>query len=377
RIGDRSTNVDTMTETSRATSDPVESARDAGLVYVNRDGPGITRKRRGKSFEYFDADGKRITDPDELFRIRSLVVPPAWTYVWICPNWRGHIQAVGTDARGRTQYRYHPKWREVRDESKYERMIEFAKVLPKIRARVRRDLRKPGLSREKVLATVVKLLETTLIRVGNGEYAKNNKSYGLTTIRNKHVEVHGSKIHFEFRGKSGVEHAIDIDDPRLAKVVRACQDLPEQELFEYIDEADGSRHDITSSDVNAYLKQITGQDFTAKDFRTWAGTVLAAMALQEFERFDSQAQAKRNVVAAIESVAKKLGNTKAVCRKCYIHPAVIDTYMEGELARSLKRRVEQKLKRSLGALAPEEAAVLALLQQRLAKASKLIGKKAA
>ena len=245
-----------MTETSRATSDPVESARDAGLVYVNRDGPGITRKRRGKSFEYFDADGKRITDPDELFRIRSLVVPPAWTYVWICPNWRGHIQAVGTDARGRTQYRYHPKWREVRDESKYERMIEFAKVLPKIRARVRRDLRKPGLSREKVLATVVKLLETTLIRVGNGEYAKNNKSYGLTTIRNKHVEVHGSKIHFEFRGKSGVEHAIDIDDPRLAKVVRACQDLPEQELFEYIDEADGSRHDITSSDVNAYLKQI-------------------------------------------------------------------------------------------------------------------------
>jgi DNA topoisomerase-1 len=363
--------------TPAAQPNPAESAREAGLVYVNRDRPGITRRRHGSGFEYLDADGKRITDADELFRIKSLVIPPAWTDVWICSNWRGHIQATGVDARGRTQYRYHPKWREVRDESKYERMIEFGKVLPRIRARIRRDLRKPGLSREKVLATVVRLLETTLIRVGNDEYAKNNHSYGLTTIRNKHVEVHGSKIQFDFRGKSGVEHAISIEDPRLAKVVRACQELPEQELFEYIDENDGSRHDITSSDVNAYLKEITGHDFTAKDFRTWAGTVLAAMALQEFEKYDSQAQAKRNVVAAIESVAKKLGNTKAVCRKCYIHPAVIDTYMDGQLARSLKRRVEQKLKRSLSALRPEEAAVLALLQQRLAKASKPSRKKAA
>ena len=366
-----------ITPVQSATPDPAASAQDAGLVYVDRDRPGITRRRHGKGFEYLGPNGKHITDGDELFRIRSLVIPPAWTDVWICPNWRGHIQAVGKDARGRTQYRYHEKWRQVRDESKYGRMLSFARALPKIRSRVRRDLRRPGLSREKVLATVVRLLETTLIRVGNDEYAKQNKSYGLTTIHNKHVDVRGSKIHFEFRGKSGVAHTIDIEDERLAKVIRKCQDLPEQELFEYVDDADGSRHDITSSDVNAYLKEITGQDFTAKDFRTWAGTVLAAMALREFERFDSQAQAKRNVVAAIESVAAKLGNTKAVCRKCYIHPAIIDAYMEGELARALKRRVEQRLKRSLHQLRPEEAAVLTLLKGRLATTAKTPSKREA
>jgi DNA topoisomerase-1 len=350
-----------------ATPDPVESAEEAGLVYVDCSRPGITRRQRGKGFVYVKANGKRLTDADELFRIKSLVIPPAWTDVWICPNWHGHIQATGRDARGRLQYRYHEKWRQVRDESKYGRMIAFAKALPKIRSRVRRDLRKKALPREKVLAAVVKLLETTLIRVGNAEYAKDNRSFGLTTIHNHHAKVRGSKVHFEFRGKSGVEHAIEIEDPRLAKIVRACQDLPEQELFEYIDDDDGSRHDVTSTDVNAYLKEITGQEFTAKDFRTWFGTVLAAIALQEFDRFDSQAQAKRNVVAAIESVAKKLGNTKAVCRKCYIHPAVIDTYMEGQLVKSLKQRVEQKLRRSMHALPPEEAAVLALLEKRLAK----------
>jgi DNA topoisomerase-1 len=308
--------------------DPEKSAQAAGLVYTHLDRPGITRKRAGKSFSYFDPKGKRIRDAEVLARIHSLVIPPAYRDVWINPSPRGHIQATGKDARGRLQYRYHPKWREVRDQSKYERLIAFGRTLPKLRRRIRRDLNQPGLTRERVLATVVKLLETTLIRVGNEEYAKSNKSFGLTTIRNKHVEVNGSKIHFEFRGKSGVEHAIDIQDKRLAKVVRQCQELPEQELFEYVQE-DGHRHHVTSSDVNDYLHEVTGQDFTAKDFRTWAGTVLAAMALQEFEAFDSETQAKKNVVAAIESVAKKLGNTRAVCRKCYVHPVVLTRIWKG------------------------------------------------
>lgn len=354
--------------TAAVVPDPQTSAAEAGLIYVNHHRPGYTRRRAGKSFIYFDTHGNRITDEADLLRIRSLAIPPAYQDVWICPSPRGHIQAVGKDARGRTQYRYHPQWRQVRDDAKYGRMIAFGKALPGIRAAVRRHLRLPGLAREKVLATVVKLLETTLIRVGNEEYAKDNHSYGLTTIHNNHVAVRGSRIHFEFRGKSGVDHAIDIRDPRLAEVIRQCQELPEQELFEYIDD-DGQRHDISSSDVNAYLHEITGQDFTAKDFRTWAGTVLAALALREFEKFDSQAQAKRNVVAAIESVAKKLGNTKAVCRKCYVHPAVLETYMEGTLVDSLKRQLETKLTRSLHTLRPEEAAVMALLKDRLERES--------
>jgi DNA topoisomerase-1 len=349
--------------------DPRQSAAEAGLVYVSHHGPGITRRRAGKSFTYLDSKGKRITDAAEILRIRQLAIPPAYRDVWICPSPRGHIQAVGKDARGRTQYRYHPRWRQVRDESKYGRMIDFGKALPAVRRTVNRHLRLPGLPRERVLATVVKLLETTLIRVGNEEYAKENQSFGLTTIRNQHVEVAGSKIHFEFRGKSGVDHAIDIRDRRLAEVVQQCQELPEQELFEYIDQ-DGTRRDISSGDVNQYLREITGRDFTAKDFRTWAGTVLAAMALQEFESFASQAQAKRNVVAAIERVAKKLGNTKAVCRKCYVHPAIIDTYLDGRLAEALKQRVEAKLKRSLKSLRPEEAAVMAMLQERLTREAK-------
>ena len=347
--------------------DAKQAATEAGLIYTNHHRPGITRKRVGKSFLFFDPAGKRIKDRQTIARINALVIPPAYREVWISPSPRGHIQATGKDARGRLQYRYHPKWREVRDQSKYERIITFARNLPKIRSRVRRDLKQSGLPREKVLATVVQLLETTLIRVGNEEYARTNKSYGLTTIRNRHVKVNGSKIHFEFRGKSKVEHAIDISDPKLAKVIRQCQELPEQELFEYVND-DGSRHHISSSDVNAYLQEITGQDFTAKDFRTWAGTLLAAMALQEFEAFDSQAQAKKNVVAAIESVAKKLGNTRAVCRKCYIHPAVLDTYLQGELAKQLKNRLEHDLSRSLKSLKPEEAAVMALLQERLRRA---------
>ncbi len=297
-------------------------------------------------------------------RICALVLPPAWTDVWICPDARGHLQAVGRDQRGRTQYRYHARWREVRDENKYERMIDFGKALPKIRRRVARDLRRKGLPREKVLATVIKLLETALIRVGNEQYTKENHSFGLTTMRNRHVEVKGASIHFEFRGKSGVDRAVDLEDRRLAKIISACQDLPGHELFQYVDES-GQRHTIGSEDVNGYLHEIAGGDFTAKDFRTWAGTVLAAMALQEFERFDSETQAKKNVVAAIESVAKRLGNTKAVCRKCYVHPTVLNSYLDGSLLSALKCRVEGKIRSSLHALRPEEAAVLAMLQARL------------
>jgi DNA topoisomerase-1 len=346
-------------------ADPVASARAAGLRYVNDSAPGFSRRKQGGGFVYLDANGKRITDDETLARIKSLVIPPAWTDVWICPSANGHIQAIGYDARGRKQYRYHPRWREVRDEAKYGRMTAFADALPKLRRRVQKDLKRPGLPREKVLAAIVRLLETTFIRVGNEEYAKTNHSYGLTTIHNKHVQVKGSTIHFEFRGKSGVDHEIDLEDAHLARIVRKCQDLPEQELFEYVDDA-GVRHDIKSDDVNEYLKEISGHDFTAKDFRTWAGTVLAALALQEFESFDSKAQAKRNVVAAVERVAKRLGNTKAVCRKCYIHPAVIESYLDGTMAEALQHRAEQRLaSTSLHGMRAEEAAVLALLQERL------------
>jgi DNA topoisomerase-1 len=352
-----------------ADSENIESARAAGLRYVSQRDAGIKRLRKAKGFCYLDARGRVLRDPDTELRIRSLAIPPAWEEVWICADPRGHLQAVGKDQRGRTQYRYHPKWREVRDENKYERMIDFGKALPKIRRRARRDLRRPGLPREKVLATVVQLLETALIRVGNQEYTKANHSFGLTTMRNKHVEVKGASIHFEFRGKSGVERTVDLHDRRLAKIIKACQDLPGHELFQYVDD-DGTRHTISSEDVNAYLHAIAGDDFTAKDFRTWAGTVLAAMALQEFERFDSAAQAKKNVVAAIETVAKKLGNTKAVCRKCYVHPTVLNCYLEGTLLDSLKSVVEGKIKSSLHALRCEEAAVLTVLQERLAREAK-------
>jgi DNA topoisomerase-1 len=355
------------------TPDPVESAQNAGLRYVDDTKPGITRKRKGKGFVFVHPSGKvlagkRLEYHDEYLRILSLAIPPAWTDVWICPDPRGHIQATGRDARGRKQYRYHPKWRETRDGNKYEKMIAFAQALPGIRKRVAQDLARPGLPREKVVAAVVRLLETTLIRVGNDEYARQNESFGLTTMRDKHVEVNGSQIEFEFNGKSGVKHEIDLEDPRLAKIVQNCQDLPGFELFQYLDDNDNVC-DVGSADVNEYLRDITGQDFTAKDFRTWAGTVLAATALREFESFRSQRQANKNIVAAVESVAKKLGNTKAVCRKCYIHPAILDSYLEGSLVQTLKKRVERKLSRSLHSLRPEEAAVLGLLQQRLAQAA--------
>jgi len=345
-------------------TDSTQSAKSAGLRYVTDARAGIRRKKVGTGIVYLDSNGKIIRDAEVLGRIKSLAIPPAWREVWICPLAHGHVQATGLDAKGRKQYRYHPRWREVRDETKYDRMLVFGRVLPKIRRRVERDLTRPGLPREKILATVVRLLETTLIRVGNEEYARQNDSFGLTTMRDRHVDVSGATLKFEFRGKSGITHAIDLTDRRLAKIVKQSQDLPGYELFQYIDEQ-GGRHSIDASDVNAYLKEIAGEEFTAKDFRTWAGTVLAARALQELQAFDSKSQAKRNVVQAIESVAKRLGNTKAVCRKCYIHPAVIDLYMDGSLLQTLAHRVKKELTHSLHDLPAEEAAVLALLQQRL------------
>jgi len=341
-----------------------DGAELARLGYVNDSARGIRREKRGGSFGYVGPDGKTIRDRETRTRIEALAIPPAWKDVWICCNPNGHLQATGRDARGRKQYRYHSRWREVRDENKYEKLIRFAQALPRIRRRVATHLRRRGLPREKVLAAVVKLLETTLVRVGNDEYAKSNNSFGLTTMRDRHVEVAGSKVCIEFRGKSGIDREIDVRDSQLAKIVEQCQDLPGQELCQYVDN-EGVTRDIGSTDVNEYLREISGQDFTAKDFRTWAGTALAALALQEFEDFDTKAAAKRNITTAIERVAERLGNTKAVCRKCYIHPAVIDAYMDRSLVATLKERTESELRESLPRLPAEEAAVLALLQQRM------------
>jgi DNA topoisomerase-1 len=346
-------------------ADPPAAAKAAGLRYVNDNKPGIRRERADEGFRYFDAKGEPVDDETTLKRIKSLAIPPAWTEVWICPQANGHLQATGRDARGRKQYRYHPKWREVRDEVKYERMIKFGQALPAIRREVDRALDLPGLPREKVLATIVYLLETTMIRVGNEEYARTNKSFGLTTLRRRHVKIDGSDVEFRFRGKSGVYHKVKVHDRRLARIIRRSRDLPGQELFEYVDD-DGETRTVDSTDVNDYLRQITGEDYTAKDFRTWSGTVLAAMALQEFEKFDSAAQAKKNVVRAIESVAERLGNTPSVCRKCYVHPAVLDAYLEGATLQVLRERAEEELSEELPSLQPEEAAVLAMLQERLA-----------
>jgi DNA topoisomerase-1 len=346
-------------------ADPPTAAKAAGLRYVLDDRPGIRREPDKEGFRYFDARGDIIDDEATLKRIRSLAIPPAWTEVWICPQANGHLQATGRDARGRKQYRYHPKWREVRDEVKYERMIKFGKALPSIRKEVDRALSLPGLPREKVLATIVYLLEATMMRIGNDEYARENKSYGLTTLRNRHVKIDGSEVEFRFRGKSGVFHDVKVHDRRLARIIQRSRDLPGQDLFEYLDD-DKQPHTVNSSDVNDYLREITGEDYTAKDFRTWSGTVLAALALQEFEKFDSEAQAKKNIVRAIETVAEKLGNTPSVCRKCYVHPAVLDSYMDGSMVEGLLARAEEELAEDLHELQPEEAAVLAMLQQRLA-----------
>ncbi|AWN34643.1 DNA topoisomerase IB [Methylobacterium radiodurans] len=344
--------------------DPRDAAAEAGLAYVDDGRPGLTRRKSGKGFSYRDARGEPVRDRATLERIRKLAIPPAYTDVWICPRANGHIQATGRDAKGRKQYRYHPDFRAARESTKFSRIMAFAEALPGIRQRVDADMRRTGLPREKVLATVVHLLETTLIRVGNDDYARTNKSYGLTTLRDPHVKVAGAEMTFRFKGKSGKTWDLSVRDRRVARIVKACQDLPGQELFQYLDD-DGARRDVTSQDVNAYLREITGQDFTAKDFRTWAGTVLAALALREFEAFDSQAKAKTNVRAAIEGVAARLGNTPTICRKCYIHPQVLDCYLEGGLLLQVKEAVETELAEDLAALRPEEAAVLTLLRQRL------------
>ena len=327
--------------------------------------PGIQRKRRGKSFTYLGHDGKTVRDKATLFRIRSLVIPPAWANVWICPLENGHLQATGRDARGRKQSRYHPRWREVRDETKYERMSLFAQALPLIRERVDHDLALPGLPREKVIATIVSLMEATLIRVGNEAYARENKSFGLTTMRNRHVEVNGSKITFSFQGKSRVHHTIDLSDRRLAKIVRRCADIPGYELFQYLT-PEGEHHSIDSSDVNDYLRAITGQHFTAKDFRTWAGSVLACDLLGAFEPYTTATQAKKNLVDAIKNVALRLGNTPSVCRKCYIHPAVVETYLSAESIRTAKKKLDEQIAEHAHALRDRELALVALLKKRLA-----------
>ena len=347
-------------------TDPEEAAEDAGLRYVSDEQPGYTRKRRGKKFIYFDTEGKEIRDEKRILRLNRLAIPPAYTDVWICPSPNGHLQATGRDDRRRKQYRYHERWREERDENKYEKMVVFGQTLPKIRRRLARDLKRRGLPREKVIAAVVQLLEKTFIRVGNEEYAKENKSFGLTTLRNRHVKVRGARVRFRFRGKSGREHDIDTEDRRVASIIRNLQDLPGQEIFQYLDQK-GERHSVTSEGVNEYLREITGEDFTAKDFRTWAGTVMAAMALQHQDAFENKSQAKKNIRDAIAAVAKVLGNTPAVCRKCYVHPAVLESYLDGNLIEGLKQRTEETLQESLGEMRSEEAAVLSFLQEKLAR----------
>ncbi|WP_237880880.1 DNA topoisomerase IB [Pseudomonas sp. PGPR40] len=323
------------------------------LHYVDDSQPGIVRKILRGQFCYFDPTGQRVTDPDEIKRINALAVPPAYTDVWICPDPRGHLQATGRDARGRKQYRYHPRWREVRDADKYSRLRDFGLVLPKLRKQLEALLAAPGFSRDKVMATVITLLDATLIRVGNTQYARDNRSYGLTTLRSHHVEVNGSAILFQFRGKSGIEHQITIKDRRLARIIKRCLEIPGQNLFQYLDE-NGERHTISSSDVNAYLQTLTGADFTAKDYRTWAGSALALAVLRELQ-WESEADAKRHVVEMVKSVARQLGNTPAICRKCYIHPAVVDGFMQGALAQLPRSRRRKRLR-------AEEVALAVLLE---------------
>jgi len=336
------------------------AARAAGLRHVSDAEAGIRRIKRGAGFGYVSAAGKPVTDADTLARIRALAIPPAWSDVWICSSDRGHLQATGRDARGRKQYRYHARWRKTRDEKKYGRLIEFAEALPALRKRQLADIALPGLPREKVVATVIRLLDKTLIRVGNDEYTRDNGSYGLTTMRSKHVEVNGSSLRFEFRGKSGKSHMIDVTDPRAARVVRRCRELPGYELFQYVGDA-GARQSIGSEDVNAYLRETMGQDFTAKDFRTWGGTVLCAVALSEVGTFENEREAKANVNDAIRAVAAVLGNTPAVSRSCYVHPALIDSYMSGEFAEQWRPRAQRPSESRLRA---DEAATLAFLKKR-------------
>jgi DNA topoisomerase-1 len=338
-------------------TESAEAAEEAGLHYVSDDRPGYTRKARNGEFEYLDTQGKPVRDEQRLLRIRRLAIPPAWTDVWICPSSTGHIQATGRDARRRKQYRYHERWRELRDVNKFDRLAEFAKALSKIRRRVAQDIRLRGLPREKVLATVVRLLERTFIRVGNEEYARENKSFGLTTIKNRHVKVKGDVLRFRFRGKSGRQHEVAITDRRIAKIVLKCQDLPGQDLFQYVSD-DGEVGNVTSQDVNDYLREITNENFTAKDFRTWGGTVLGAIALNAQGEFETMKQAKANLKTAICAVAHFLGNTPAICRKCYVHPAIIEAYLNRTQIAGLGEAIGTPDNINLGAV---EAAVLTFL----------------
>lgn len=323
--------------------------------------PGIRRERCGQGFRYRAVEGRIIRDRHTLKRISSLVIPPAWEEVWVCPLDHGHLQATGRDERGRKQHLYHPRWREVRDQTKYDRVMDFARALPGIRKQLKRDLAREGLCREKVLATIVRLLEVSLIRVGNDEYARDNKSYGLTTMKNRHAKVRGAKIKFQFRGKSGKEHLVEVEDRRVARIVRACQDLPGQELFQYVDDV-GQKQKVGSGDVNDYLREVTGRDFTAKDFRTWAATVCAASELERLGPVESETEVKKNVVAAIKATAQSLGNTPAVCRKSYIHPAIIAAYLDGSLIPKLNEWKGKTTSNSSSRLRSKEAGVLRFLK---------------
>lgn len=342
----------------------VSSAQAAGLFYVTDEMPGIRRRRHGRGFMYLDSDGRTIRDGQMLRRFRSLVIPPAWTDVWICPSPDGHLQVTARDARGRKQYRYHPRFRQQRDGIKFERMISFSDVLLAIRERVEHDIALPGLPRAKVMATVVWLLERTLIRIGSNEYAKANKSFGLTTLRQRHVSVMGSKVRFDFRGKSGVVHSVAVTDRRVARIVQRCQELPGQELFQYVDD-DGTRQSVNAEDVNAYLHDIAGRDVTAKDFRTWAGTMLTAEALRAMGPAPSQRQAEKNIVTAIDRTAERLGNTRSVCRKYYIHPALLDAYLEGSVLPPMPETEWHERRAAAAPLRQHEAEVLAFLRARL------------
>ena len=345
-------------------ADPRASARAAGLRYSSDARPGITRHRVGKGFSYRRPDGDRVKDRTVLRRIRSLAIPPAWTDVWICTDPAGHLQATGRDARGRKQYRYHPAWTRGRDDLKFERLLDVARVLPRIRERCDADLARPGLSREKVLAAVVRLLELTLIRVGNEEYARLNRSFGLTTLKRRHAKVEGSAIRFRFAGKSGKRHEVGLRDRRLAAIVRRCQDLPGQELFAYIGD-DGVPHDISSDDVNEYLREISGIDMTAKDFRTWAGTVLAYRALRALAPVESGRAAKKNVVEAVRLTADQLGNTPAVARRSYVHPAILDAYLEGTIGSALLEAAEEQHDPPPVATGDEASEVVKLIRTRI------------
>ncbi|MDR6181288.1 DNA topoisomerase IB [Asaia bogorensis] len=352
--------------TASAEQEARQHARSARLTYVDRSGPGITRHRAGKGFFYRDPSGDRITAPEELTRIKGLAIPPAYRDVWICANPKGHLQAVGKDSRNRLQYRYHPRWRLIRDEDKFARMLVFGDKLPLIRQRVDDDLRHPSLNRARVLAAVVRLMERTMARIGNETYARDNRSFGLTTLRHRHAHIEGGKLALDFRGKHGIEAHLDVRDPKLVRVISRLQDLPGQKLFQYLDD-EGEPHEIHSQDVNAYLQEISGEDITAKDFRTWAATHLAALTLSSLEASDSRAKAKKNILRTIEHVASQLGNTPSVCRKCYIHPQILTGYLDGSLREAFARQAETLLEQESArtSLSADEALMVGYLSRLL------------